>query len=124
MTDHIWELRNPDGGMLGMEFARGLAAATDVMLAHALPERVTVTVTDTDGTRVAHGEELAHPETTPIARLRVVGDRVERENVWPDDSDLGTPVILPGGEIGILLSWWHAEDHKAWRWRVEFSNAL
>jgi hypothetical protein len=33
-------------------------------------------------------------------------------------------VILPGGEVGILLEWRHAEDRSAWRWRVEFANAV
>jgi hypothetical protein len=52
----------------------------------------------------------------------VKGDRVERENVWPDASDKGRPVILPGGEVGVLLSWWNAADGSEWRWQVEFSN--
>lgn len=122
MTDHIWELRNPDGGMLGLEFARGLTEQVECLLAHALPERVTVTVTLEDGTVVAKGEDLSHPDERPMARLWVRGDGIERENVWPDDSDLGRPVILPGGEVGILRTWWNADDGSAWRWQVEFSN--
>jgi hypothetical protein len=122
VTTHTWELRNPDGAMLGMEFARGVAEATDCMLAHSLPERVTVTVTDEDGTVVAKGEELAHEDSRPMARLWLRGDRVERENVWPDDSDHGRPVILPGGEVGILKHWENAADGSAWRWQVEFYN--
>jgi hypothetical protein len=31
-------------------------------------------------------------------------------------------VILPGGEAGILTSWWHAPDHTQWRWTLELSN--
>jgi hypothetical protein len=31
-------------------------------------------------------------------------------------------VILPGGEAGILTTWWHAPDHTAWRWQLELSN--
>jgi hypothetical protein len=100
-----WDLRNPDGAMLGLEFARGVAAATDCMLAHSLPERITVTVTADDGTVVAKGDELSDDASRPMARLWVRGDRVERQNVWPDDTDLGRPVILPGGEVGILRSW-------------------
>ena len=122
MPAFTWDLRNPDGGMLGLEFARGVAAATEVMLAHSLPERVSVTVTDTDGNVVAKGDELSHPEPRPMARLWLRGDRVERENVWPDETDNGRPVILPGGEVGILQSWWNADDGSEWRWQVEFSN--
>jgi hypothetical protein len=31
-------------------------------------------------------------------------------------------VVLPGGEVGILLAWWNAEDGSEWRWQVEFYN--
>src|SRR4051812_49941259 len=101
--------------MLGLEFARGVSAPTDVMLAHALPERVDVVVRDENDQVVARGEGLEHPESTPIARLRVDGRSVTRENVWPDDSDIGRLVILPGGEIGTVCEWSHAEDHGSWR---------
>ena len=123
MADQIWDLRNPDGGMLGLEFARGIAAETDCMLAHALPERVTVRVTAPDGAVLATGDELSHHESRPMARLWLRGDRVERENIWPDESDYGRPVILPGGEVGVLHSWWNADDGSSWRWHVEFFNA-
>jgi hypothetical protein len=33
-------------------------------------------------------------------------------------------VILPGGEAGILKSWWHADDHSEWRWQIEFYNHI
>jgi hypothetical protein len=54
--------------------------------------------------------------------LTLRGETIERRDIWPDEDDIGRPVILPGGEVGILLSWWNAPDHSAWRWRVEFSN--
>jgi hypothetical protein len=57
-----------------------------------------------------------------MARLRVRGGEITREDSWPGDSDVGRPVILPGGEVGILLEWWNAEDGSEWRWRVEFYN--
>ena len=36
--------------------------------------------------------------------------------------DIGRVVILPGGEAGILKSWWNADDRREWRWQVEFYN--
>lgn len=124
VTAYTWDLRNPDGAMLGLEFARGVADATDCMLAHSLPERVTVTVTDDNGTVIGKGEELSDDPSRPMARLWLRSDQVQRENVWPDDSDIGRPVILPGGEVGILRSWWNADDGSSWRWQVEFSNEI
>src|SRR4051794_13709579 len=105
-----WELRNPDGGSTGLEFARGRMEHHEHVLGHALPERVEVWVTEEDGSVVAHAPELEHDAVTPMSRLDLTGDGgVERTNVWPDDSDLGKPVILPGGEVGILREWWNAD---------------
>ena len=39
-----------------------------------------------------------------MARLTVMGDGVEREDVWPVEHDIGSPVILPGGEVGMVAS--------------------
>lgn len=122
MTVHIWEIRNPDGGSMGLEVARGRMEPHTDVLAHALPERVDIEVYDEDRTLIARGTELPGELASPIARLWIRGATVERENVWPDDSDLGKPVILPGGEVGILTAWWHAEDFSAWRWSIELSN--
>ncbi|NJN94340.1 MAG: hypothetical protein HC875_09740 [Anaerolineales bacterium] len=77
-----------------MPFARGRLDATDVLLVHAWP----------------------------MARLTRRGEQVEREDCWPTEADIGRPVILPGGEVGLLRSWWHAADGSEWRWSVEFYN--
>ena len=119
--DHYWEIRTP-GGMLGIEVAKAVMAATDCALAHALPEQVEVTVRDADGRVVARGDGLSADGTTPMARLVLAGGGVTRRQVWPDDSDLGRPVILPGGEVGVLTRWWNADDGSEWRWQVEFHN--
>ena len=119
----IWELRNPDGGSMGLEFARGRMAPHTEVLSHAVPERVDVEVRDGDGRLVASGKDLHDPESTPISRLDIREGRVVRKNVWPGPEDIGKPVILPGGEVGILTSWWNADDHNAWRWTVELSNS-
>ena len=121
-SDQIWEIRTP-GGMLGIEVARGLMAAAPVVLAHSLPAKVSVTVRDEAGRIVAEGSDLEADGETPMARLRLVDGGVTRRQVWPDDSDLGRPVILPGGEVGILCEWWNAPDGSEWRWRVEFHNS-
>lgn len=120
--DHVWELRNPDGGMLGQEWARCVCEATDVLLAHTLPSAVDVVVRDEDDRVVARGTGLEASEQTPMARLRLVDGEVVREQVWPDEQDLGRPVVLPGGEVGLLRTWWHADDRSEWRWQLELHN--
>ena len=124
MSDRIWEIRNPDGAAMGLEVARGRSGEHDVMLAHAMPERIDITVIDADGTVIASGHDLRHDAVTPITRLTLEGGTVRRENIWPSPTDLGLPVILPGGEIGLLTSWWNADDGSEWRWSIELHNRL
>src|SRR5438094_7252554 len=119
---YVWELRNPDGGSTGLEFARGTSAPTDRMLVHSLPERVDVEVRDEEGNLVAQAHDLRHDAVTPMSRLSLHDGTIDRENVWPAPDDIGLPVILPGGEVGILQAWWNAADEKEWRWTVEFHN--
>ena len=122
MTTYVWDIRNPDGASMGLEVAKGRSAAHQVMLAHALPERCNVTVADDSGAIIARGSDLRGELDSPISRLSIVDGTIARENIWPGDTDLGLPVILPGGEIGILESWWQADDRSEWRWRIELSN--
>jgi hypothetical protein len=117
----VWDLWYPQAGSQGVSFARGMTAPTDVMLVHAAPPVLRVEVREGE-TVVARGDDLHGDPDMPIIRLRRSGDRVERETVWPTEADLGTPVLLPGGEVGILRSWWNDGAQQEWRWTVEFYN--
>ncbi len=118
----IWDVWYPHAAAQGLPFARGRLDATDVLLVHAAPEAIDVAVRDDDGNLVAQGKDLHRTTDSPIAKLTLRGETIERRDIWPGQDDIGRPVILPGGEVGILLSWWNEPDHSAWRWRVEFSN--
>ena len=122
--DTIWELRNPDGGAQGLEFAKARMGHHRVVLVHAAPSRLNVVVRSVNEMLLAVGTDLHAPGETPISRLTRDDLRIVRENIWPDDDDLGRPVILPGGEVGLLRSWWNADDHSAWRWTIELSNSV
>jgi hypothetical protein len=122
VTTHFWAIRSPDGGSTGLEFALARLEATERVLGHALPSTIDVEVRDAEGTIVARGDGLEGDADTPMARLWIEGGRVSRTQVWPGPEDQGLPVILPGGEVGILTSWWNAPDGSEWRWSVEFSN--
>jgi len=72
---------------------------------------------------VARGERLARSgERFPMTRLTRHGSEIRREDRWPTVRDIGSLVILPGGEVGTPLKWWNAEDESEWRWQVEFYN--
>ena len=118
----VWDLWFPDAAAQGLPFARGRLDATDVLLVHPAPETLDVAVRNDDGQLLARGIGLARTAERPMARLTVEDGQIRREDLWPVADDIGRPVILPGGEVGILLEWWNAEDESAWRWRVEFYN--
>lgn len=122
MTVQIWDLWYPKAAATGVAFARGRLDATDVLLVHAPPPELTVEVRDDDGARIAFRKDLESTDDTPMARLARDGVEITREDIWPADGDIGRPVILPGGEVGILTMWWNADDHSEWRWMVEYYN--
>ena len=117
-----WDLWFPSAAATGIPFARGRLAPTEVLLVHAAPPLLAVTVRDGAGRTLATGAELKAGARTPIARLTRRDSAIEREDIWPAEAEIGLPVLLPGGEVGVLLSWWNAEDHSAWRWQIELYN--
>lgn len=121
-TIQIWDLWYPHGAATGVPFARGRLDATNVLLVHAPPESLSVEIRSEAGQRLAQGQDLARTADRPMARLTRRGEQIEREDCWPTEADIGRPVILPGGEVGLLRSWWHAADGSEWRWSVEFYN--
>ncbi len=118
-----WDLWYPKAGATGISFARGRCGkSTEVLLVHAAPPIITVTVQDTHGQPVAQGIDLEATDDTPIMRLTRHGDRIEREDIWPTASDIGQLLLLPGGEVATLVHWWNAPDHSEWRWQIELYN--
>ena len=118
----VWDLWYPDAAAQGLPFARGRMDATEVLLVHAAPESLNVEVHDDAGRLLARGERLGRTVDTPMLRLIVQGETIAREDIWPGEADIGRPVLLPGGETGILKAWWNAPDEQEWRGQVEFYN--
>jgi hypothetical protein len=119
----IWDLWVPDLAATGVSFARGRIDPHDVLWVHAAPAVLAATVRDADDRVIARGEGLQRQgEPLPMTRLARVGGLIAREDRWPTAADLGSVVLLPGGEAGILRAWWNAPDGSEWRWQVEFYN--
>ena len=122
-TVHTWELYYPESGATGIEIARARIDPTQAVWLHAAPPVLAVTVREGDDRILARGEPLKREGPhLPMTRLERQGSAVTRTDRWPTDADLGAIVILPGGEAGILKSWWNASDGSEWRWVVEFFN--
>lgn len=123
-TIERWDLWYPKAAAAGISFSRSRIRPEQVVLVHAAPEYLTVEVYNDKGDLLAVGKDLEATEDTPMARLVRDGDTLHRQDLWPTEEDLGRIVLLPGGEAGTLLEWWHAEDHSEWRWKIEFYNKI
>jgi hypothetical protein len=121
-TTEEWDLWYPKAAATGLPFARGRVAGTHVLLVHAAPPVLTVMVRDGAGRLLATGSDLKATDDTPIARLTRRGSQVERVDIWPGVDDIGQLVLLPGGEVGTLKHWWHADNRSEWRWQIELYN--
>lgn len=109
--------------MNGLEFARCLTAGGFTrVLVHAAPGKAQVRLSTEDGSVLAQGDLDREGSYTPMTLLTKVDGGFRREEVWPGEELQGLPVLLCGGEVGILTDWQHAADHSWWRWSVEFSN--
>ncbi|HZP56470.1 MAG TPA: hypothetical protein VFC53_02820 [Dehalococcoidia bacterium] len=119
----IWDIWYPGAGAQGLSFCRARIEPAQALMLHAAPDRLRVEVRDDAGNLLAFGDQLAlEGPYFPMTRLRRQGARVIREDLWPTAEDIGRPVLLPGGEAGILEAWWNAADGSEWRWTVEFYN--
>src|SRR3954466_2081330 len=104
----VWQLRSADGGSAGLEFARSSIDPSRTVLVHAAPTRLDVEVLANGEHLIAIGRDLrpgAEDDETPMTRLVIDGTRVLRSQVWPAEEDLGSVVLLPGGEAGGLRGW-------------------
>ena len=120
-----WDLWYPRGGAQGLPFARARIDRQDMVLVHAAPERLRVEIRDDDGTRIAFGDRLDRAGSyIPMTMLARIGETISRTDAWPLPEDIGRVVLLPGGEAGVLTSWWNSDAHDEWRWTVEFYNRL
>lgn len=118
----IWDVWIPDVAAQGIVFARGRLDETGILLVHAAPEKLNVEVYDESRNLQAQGINLSRTANTPVARLQRVGNQVTRQDIWPVKDDYGLPVLLAGGEVGILQSWWNDPQQQEWRWRIELYN--
>jgi hypothetical protein len=123
-TLQTWDVWYPQASATGLLSARCRIEPAGRVVFHAPPKVATVEVFDGDHKLVARGQDLSATAQSPMCEFRIEGERVVREEMWPTESDYGATVLLPGGEAGILKSWWNAEDRKEWRWEIEFYNSI
>ena len=120
-----WELWFPAAAANGLPFARSRIDPVAAVWVHSPPELLAVVVRDgEDGILSKAGALRREGPYLPMARLQRAGMSIRREDRWPNGGDIESVVILPGGEAGLLKSWWNATDGSEWRWQVEFYNHI
>jgi hypothetical protein len=110
--------------MNGLEFTRATTASGfNRALIHAAPARLSVEIVDDDGIVVARAESLERVgDYLPMTLLTINAAAISRSELWPDASVYGLPVLLAGGEVGLLREWHHAKDHSWWKWSIDLAN--
>ena len=118
-----WNVRSNDGAMNGLEFAWcTTAGGFSRVLIHAPQGNARIEVIDRDDRVIARADLGRAGAYTPMTLIELDGRALRRTEVWPTEQMYGLPVLLAGGEVGILREWQHADDRSWWRWLVEFSN--
>jgi hypothetical protein len=123
MHMETWELWFPAAAANGLLVARSRIDSHTAVWVHSPPEVLSVVVRDGEEGIISKAGELRREGPHfPMARLQRDGMSIHREDRWPAEDDIGALVILPGGEAGVLKSWWNAGDGSEWRWQLEFYN--
>jgi hypothetical protein len=118
-----WNIRSGDGAMNGLEFSRcTTAGGFKRVLIHAAPAQAQIEIFDEKHNLIASADVERQDDYSPMTLLELDGTSITRQEIWPDPSFYGLPVLLAGGEVGVLQQWEHSDDHSWWRWSVEFSN--
>jgi len=118
-----WEVWFPAAAANGLLVARARIDPAQTLWLHAAPELVAVVVREGEERILSRADELRREgRYFPMTRLQRGGESISREDRWPTDADLGALVLLPGGEVGTLSSWWNAGDGSEWRWQIELYN--
>jgi hypothetical protein len=119
-NEECWAVETSKDGVTWRFFGRAWKSPGEPVLMHApvrwLRYRQLVPVEGSDWS-----EPIEAEGATPMSIVSM--EDATRRDVWPDASHVGLPVVLPGGEIGRLLSFEHAEDGSTWRYSLEFRGA-
>jgi hypothetical protein len=67
------------------------------------------------------GAPLEQTMDMPITLLDL--EQGVRQELWPDGSHFGLPMLLPGGEGGRLLNFEHQLDPDTWTYTLEFRGS-
>jgi hypothetical protein len=80
------------------------------VLIHAAPARMSVQIRTENGEVLTCADVDRDGEYSPMTLLARDGAVLRRVEVWPTEEHHGLPVLLAGGEVGILEKWQRADE--------------
>jgi hypothetical protein len=83
------------------------------VLIQAAPADAKIEVIDGDHRVLARADLERSGDYSPMTLIELDGGAMRRSEVWPDQDMYGLPVLLAGGETGILRAWRHADEWVA-----------
>jgi hypothetical protein len=112
-----WVVETSKDGERWRFFGRAWKFPGEPLLLHAAPRFVRFKPDGDSEWR----RPLEQTDDVPMTLLDLENSR--RQDLWPDESCLGLPMLLPGGETGRLLSFEHQTDPDRWTYTLEFRGA-
>jgi hypothetical protein len=112
-----WIVETSKDGERWRFFGKAWKSPGEPVLLHAVPRYVRFRP---DG-QAEWGEPLEQTEDLPMTMLDM--EKAVRSEVWPDESHVGLPMLLPGGEIGRLLRFEHHVESGEWTYALEFRGS-
>lgn len=112
-----WIVETSRDGERWRFFGKAWKLPGEALLAHAVPRYLRYRRDGEPGWR----DPLESAGPMPIALLDL--EHGVREDLWPDESHRGLPMLLPGGEIGRLVSFERDEDLDRWTYVLEFRGS-
>lgn len=112
-----WIVETSKDGERWRFFGRAWKEPGEPVLLHAVPRFVRVRP-DGDPT---WRDPLESSADMPVTMLNM--EDGTRQELWPDTTHLGLPMLLPGGEIGRLLRFDHEAELGRWTYVLEFRGS-
>ena len=107
-----WDLWYPSAAATGASLRAGRLDPTDVLWVHS-GEEAGRHRPSLRWQRARRGQVTRDGDYLPMTRLSLADGGLAREDRWPTADDLGSLVILPGGEVGTLVEWWNAPTARS-----------
>jgi len=112
-----WSVETSRDGERWRSLGKGWVFPGEPLLVHGASSLIRFRRSEPKGDWVGPLERTAD---LPMTLLELEAGR--RSELWPGEEHLGLPVLLPGGEVGRLVSFEHSPDGTRWTWSLRFEG--